>query len=261
MQDVRSAYFKSFNLSKYTQNLTIKYEPNDLVLFEHVCRLFENLKPNDKLINKNLKEISLQPYSSDYFDVGSEDGDELDQDICGSHNDNEDIFSSFEDYDRNPNFGLLNKKLFCLLKEIALDTKCLEHLALGLLSDLSPKKTNLIELLVSLNKRHLFNLKSLHISSMKTGSIASLVSASSFSESSSPASSVSSPTSTASSDSSSLFSTKHLESAALAPGDDCKIFISSLLCQFINLSQLSIDYSDLSDEFLKSTVCLMSLKK
>lgn len=288
LQDVRSAYFKSHNLSRYTPNLAVKYEPNDLVLFEHVCKLFENLKRAEsngagRLINKNLKQISLQPYTSDYFEIeydaedGSSQADEMfeqsEQELCSFRNDdNEDIFNSFDgycdDYDRNLNFGQLNKKLFGLLKEIILDTKCLEHLGLGLLSDLSAKKENLIELLAGLNKKHLFNLKSLHISTIQTRSIASLVSKSSFGEqstsSSSSSSSVSSPTSNSSSqsDSSSLFSAKHLEStASLVPNDDGLVFISDLLCQFINLSQLSIDYNDLSDEFLKSTVCLISLKK
>ena len=48
---------------------------------------------------------------------------------------------------------------------------------------------------------------------------------------------------------------------SIVPSSETKLYISNLLSQFINLNTLSINYNDLSEEFLNSAVSLISLKK
>jgi hypothetical protein len=118
--------------------------------------------------------------------------------------------------------------MFKSLIETSQSAKHLEHLALGFLSDLN-NNNNMNELLVSLKLRHAHSLKSLHIATLKNSKILSLKSSDNNNDQPKSSSSF--------------------------------IALSNLLHDFINLTCLSIDYDQLTHEFLGSSVCLNSLKK
>lgn len=247
-QDLKSAYFKSNNLAKYTKYVTIKYDPNDLVLLEHVTKLLDNLNNNQMItMNSNnyihLKCISLQPVFnfSNYDDY---DGYCSESQFYFEDSDNRDLADL-------SNFSRLNKTIFKSLKQLCLNSRCIEHLSLGLMNDLNRSQDNINELIVNLTKKHLFNLKSLHISSINNSSIITLMES-------------------ATSDLKMAADSSNVNSSIDKINDNMinnnnnnssKFYMSNLLCQFINLNTLSINYSDLSLEFLNSAVSLISLKK
>ncbi|RNA38489.1 F-box only 33 [Brachionus plicatilis] len=143
--DIQSSEFKIQNLSKFIKRLVLKYDPNDLSLFNYLISVIvANL---DEF--KNLTSMSLQPifynlfYEEDYF-----------------YEDDE--FSDEESYLTECNLNLFNNLInWCS------GTKLVEHLSLGLVDDMNKTKSNLVKLVSVLGDRHANNLRSLHLSTSK----------------------------------------------------------------------------------------------
>ncbi|CAF0712121.1 unnamed protein product [Brachionus calyciflorus] len=206
--DLKSSDFKLQNLLKYSKNLIVKYDPNEMSLYNYLINvIIGNLKEY-----KNVSSVSLQPilynlfYEDGYF---YDDEEEL--------NDNDDYLSEN------------NAILFKNLTEWCLNTKNVEHLSLGLIDDMNKSKVNLAKLMAALGDKHANNLKSLHLSTSKK--ISSLA----------------------------LQTTNGNIQANYY--DDKKFFLSQCLSRFKALTHLSIDFEHLSDDFLRSSCCLQSLKK
>ena len=256
---LKSANFKSITLSKYVHSLVMKYDPQDLVLMENMTSMLTGLSQP----SSNLKRLTLMPMLNNLLIAH----DRILQENNNLHEQSgEDFYAYYHNKPTssaaatalsNSNYFTarmhhtirLNESLFHSLSQIIVGSKCFEHLSLGCVNDLCRVNKNLVDLLLSLSKRHLFNLKSLHISTVKN-SCAQALRSNKYSEGGSSAAyrqALSKKIGNGEFD------------QVLMTGD--KFFISNLLCQFANLTSLSIDYDELSNQFLTSTVCLFSLKK
>jgi hypothetical protein len=233
--DLKSAQFKANFLLNYVEHLTIKYDPNDLVLFDHMIDLLNYSN------NINLKHISIQPILNTYF----YDYQEYD-DNC--YYDSNDAFStSSQQVPVNEKLieNRSNKRLFKLLNKILLNSKCIEHLSLGCIGDFNRLNCNFDELVSNLAKKHLISLKSIHLSTINNSSILTLASYPSSSHN---------------------INNGNKSNQPIAPNNfsalnSNNMFLSNSLGQFVNLNALSLDYDDLTDQFLRTSVCLNSLKK
>lgn len=212
-RDLRSAQFKCASLAKYAQALTLNYDPRNMFLYEPLVQQVLSQLAHS---SHNLKQLTLVPilnYSSSYY--------------------------NHHYHYQHALVSSLNKRCFESLNNIVLGAKCIEHLALGCLTDLnyqrisSNRNNYLVELIGALAKKQLYNLKSLHVSSVCSSPILA-------------------------------FRSNKYDKKQRNNNNDIigrQFYLSNLLTQFVNLTQLSIDYDDLSNEFLNSTVCLLSLKK
>lgn len=209
--DLESSQFKSNHLANYAKKILLKYDPNESSLFECLLGVLNNLN------SINLSSLSLHPILVGLYEEESE----LDT-----------YYDGYLDYSK---LRIQNQSLFSSLKRISTNVKCLEHLSLGLMDDLTENKANLVDLLNCLIRKHLFCLKSLHIATSRNTSSLSLLT------------SVNCP-------SNNQEEQKEQEKSNFYQ-------LSNYLLQFVNLTYLSIDYEHLSDDFLRSTVCLLSLKK
>jgi hypothetical protein len=267
---VRSAHFKT-TLAKYTNSLSIRYDPGEPQLVETLVSIVGNLKDT----SSNLRRLTLTPVPPN------------DAAALMSYNEETEYYNYYHGYNnhhhhyqtrsagmstgtaaastRIQHFNKLNESLFQSLNQLVLGAKCFEHLALGFLSDMCRGNANLIDLLLSMSKRHLFNLKSLHIATIKSSAYPALTSK----KHNGIMKSLYDQAATGKTWKVCEFGTKNGTVSSCTTANDeqqrsdvaTKFQVSNLLCQFVNLTLLSIDYEDLSNEFLKSTVCLLSLKK
>jgi hypothetical protein len=256
--DIKSASFKSSTLSKYANNLNIKYDPHDLHLVESLVSIVSNLNET----SSNLKCLSLTPMLNflNESEAMSYNNEELDyyNYYHGYNNHHYQTRSAPNTYStRVQHFGKLNEGFFRTLGLIILGAKSFEHLSLGCMSDLCRADSNLVDLLLSMSKRHLFNLKSLHVSTIRNSSIQALKS----NKHNAYLKGLYDNAANAKAKKICEFSRTNPDEVDVSEGVPKKFLISNLLCQFVNLTLLSIDYEDLSNEFLRSTVCLLSLKK
>lgn len=143
--DIQSSEFKIQNLSKFIKKMVLKYDPNDLSLFNYLISVIVvNL---DEF--KNLTSLSLQPilynlfYEEDYFYDDAQ-------------------FSDEESYLTECNLNFFNYLINWCSK-----TKSVEHLSLGLVDDSNKAKSNLASLISVLGEKHADNLRSLHVSTCK----------------------------------------------------------------------------------------------
>jgi hypothetical protein len=235
--DLKSAYFKANFLLNYVEHLSIKYDPNDLLLFEHLIVLLNYSN------NINLKHLSIQPILNTYF---YEDYD----DHC-YYNSSEALSCNLqrETVNEKQTENQSNKRLFKLLNKIILNSKCIEHLSLGCIGDFNRSNCNFEELVSNLAKKHLISLKSIHLSTINNSSVLTLAS---------------SPSSSSSSSHKNNHPKKSNQLVTVNNSfafNSNNMYLSNSLGQFVNLNVLSLDYDDLTDQFLRSSVCLNSMKK
>lgn len=253
--DLKSAHYKTNALLKYVSQLSVKYDPNDVKLFKSLVSLMAN---NETNMTRNLKSLTLQPmFNVSYFDFYNYDNyyynDEMADDNDEDETPEDELHEPQENEQHLHTFNNLNRRVFTLVKNFILNAKCVEHLSLGCMGDLDREADNMIELLQCLNKKHLFNLRSLHISSVSNSSILAFKKA----KMSNTGRALNSLQKYRPTLKTAKSSSEPSQTNARADG----LYLSNYLCQFVNLTRLSIDYEHLSDEFLRSTVCLLSLKK
>ena len=130
----------------------------------------------------------------------------------------------------------LSKRFAELLNKTVLNAKSIEHLALGdcFLSAQNQYEHKIKherkELIQTLEQAHSAALKSLHLSTSDKTAYS--------------------------------FNNVNSNADTNAPVIvQSELFLSNYLCSFTNLTCLSIDYDDLNDEYLNSTVCVNSLKR